>query len=93
MVSNAIIFLAAGFDTTSNIQSVAMHLLAKNPKVQDQLFEEIRDAIDKAGSERLSYDAIHGMEYLDMVIHEALRHWVVLMIDRQCTKVRFAILI
>jgi cytochrome P450 family 6 len=86
MVSNALILFLAGFDTSSTIQAITMHFLAKTTAVQDQLLDEIKETIDMEGTEHLSYSAIHGMSYLDMVIHEALRHYMLTILERNCSK-------
>lgn len=45
--------------------------LAKNPKVQDKLREEFKTAA--GDSNRISYEELMDLPYLDKVIHESLR--------------------
>jgi cytochrome P450 family 9 len=47
--------------------SFASHLLAVHPDVQSRLQEEIDMTLDKDGG-NLTYEAVHGMKYLDMVV-------------------------
>lgn len=41
VVDNAFLFLAAGFETTSNALAYIAYLLAIHPDVQEQVFEEV----------------------------------------------------
>jgi len=56
----------AGTDTTSTPLYFATHLLATHPDVQTRLQEEIDMTLNKDGG-NLTYEAVHGMKYLDMV--------------------------
>jgi cytochrome P450 len=60
-------------DTTSNTLSRTLHLLAQNVVVQDKLREEIRDAYERCGGGRLTYDDLISLPYLDAVCRETLR--------------------
>lgn len=60
-------------DTTSNALSRTLYLLGRNPDVQAKLREEIREAYAKAGGDRLSYDDLVSLPYLDAVCRETLR--------------------
>lgn len=59
MMGNLFVFTAAGFDTTANTLSYALVLLARHPRWQDWLIEEV-DAIVPADmtDEQLEYTAI-----------------------------------
>ncbi len=45
MVDNLILFLMAGFDSTSNTIAFAFHFLAKHPEVQERAYDEIMSEI------------------------------------------------
>jgi len=62
-----VLFFLAGFDTASTLLSFATHLLATHPDVQSRLQEEIDMTLNKDGG-NLTYEAVHGMKYLDMVV-------------------------
>jgi cytochrome P450 family 9 len=57
----------ASFDTASTLLCFATHLLAVHPDVQSRLQEEIDMTLDKDGG-NLTYEAVYGMKYLDMVV-------------------------
>ncbi|KAH8662818.1 cytochrome P450 [Tricladium varicosporioides] len=58
MLGNLFIFTAAGFDTTANTLAYALVLLARYPKWQEWIFEEIDDIIPDDSSADLDYTAI-----------------------------------
>jgi cytochrome P450 family 9 len=60
-------FLLAGFDTSSTLLCFATHLLAMHPDVQSRLQEEIDMTLNNDEG-NLTYEAVHGMKYLDMVV-------------------------
>ncbi|XP_043417177.1 cytochrome P450 3A12 isoform X1 [Prionailurus bengalensis] len=71
LVAQSIIFIFAGYETTSTSLSFLVYELATHPDVQQKLQEEIDATFpDKAPP---TYDALVQMEYLDMVLNEALR--------------------
>ncbi|XP_006889677.1 PREDICTED: cytochrome P450 3A12-like isoform X2 [Elephantulus edwardii] len=85
LVAQSIIFIFAGYETTSTTLCFLMHLLATNPDAQQKLHEEI-DAIlpNKAPP---TYDAVFQMEYLDMVLNETLRLYPIAgRLERVCKK-------
>uniref|UniRef100_A0A2K6RC60 Cytochrome P450 3A7-like n=1 Tax=Rhinopithecus roxellana TaxID=61622 RepID=A0A2K6RC60_RHIRO len=85
LVAQSIIFIFAGYETTSSVLSFVMYELATHPDVQQKLQEEI-DAVlpNKAPP---TYDTVLQMEYLDMVVNEKLRLFPVAMrLERVCKK-------
>ncbi|KAF9527856.1 cytochrome P450 [Crepidotus variabilis] len=78
-------------DTTSSCLSRLLHLLAQHPDVQDKIRAEIRSAQqDKENyskDDRLSYDAISKLPWLEAVIKETLRLYPpVPFVRRSCIK-------
>uniref|UniRef100_U3B5P9 Cytochrome P450 3A n=1 Tax=Callithrix jacchus TaxID=9483 RepID=U3B5P9_CALJA len=85
LVAQSIIFIFAGYETTSSVLSFTIYELATNPDVQQKLQEEI-DAVlpNKAPA---TYDTVLQMEYLDMVVNETLRLFPLAMrLERVCKK-------
>ncbi|XP_075718204.1 cytochrome P450 3A9-like [Rhinoderma darwinii] len=71
IMAQSIIFIVAGFETTSLTLTYLFHNLATHPDVQKKLQEEVDSYLpDKASP---TYDILIQMEYLDMVIQETLR--------------------
>ncbi|KAK2093537.1 hypothetical protein P7K49_027275 [Saguinus oedipus] len=85
LMAQSIIFIFAGYETTSSSLSFVMYELATHPDVQQKLQEEI-DAVlpNKAPA---TYDTALQMEYLDVVVNEALRLFPLAMrLERVCKK-------
>lgn len=81
------LFFLAGFDTSSTLLSFLSHELTVNPDIQQKLYEEIKETNDSLNGQRLTYDTLQKMKYLDACISETLRHWPpAAMTDRLCVK-------
>lgn len=86
-MAQGFIFFFGGFDTTSNLLQSVTFELAQNPDVQHELFKEITDVNEKSNGKPITYEVLHRMKYLDMVVSEALRkHPPFPQMDRTCTK-------
>ncbi|XP_019644909.1 PREDICTED: cytochrome P450 3A29-like [Branchiostoma belcheri] len=68
---NAVLFWAAGYESTSNTIALTAYNLALHQEAQDRCIEEIDAVIKKHGV--LDYKAIHELPYLEMCINETLR--------------------
>ena len=85
VIATAILLLAAGYDTTGTALSWIFYDLAMNQGAQDNLYEEIIEA--GKDTNKLSYDTLQNLPYLDAVIHESLRrHAPIATLERVCTK-------
>ncbi|CAJ1085078.1 cytochrome P450 3A40-like [Xyrichtys novacula] len=71
ILSQAMIFIFAGYETSSSTLGFTAHNLATNPDIQKKLQEEIDETFP--GKVRPDYEALMQMEYLDMVINESMR--------------------
>ena len=71
IIGNSMIMLLAGYETTSNAMVFLTHSLATHQLVQEKIYHEIQDAIEKHG--KLNYEAVTKMKYLDMCVNESLR--------------------
>jgi cytochrome P450 len=87
MVTNSLLLFMAGFENNSTTLALVLWALAKHLDVQERLFLEIQDVIEeKGGIEKLDYNTVMNMEYLDNVINELLRYHPMVMIERVCAK-------
>ena len=66
MTAQALVFFAAGFETSSTTISNALYELAQNSDVQMKLRNEITAELKKNGG-KLTYESIKSMHYLDKV--------------------------
>ncbi|XP_072453776.1 cytochrome P450 3A12-like [Notamacropus eugenii] len=71
ILAQSVIFLFAGYETTSSVLSFLFYNLATHPEIQQKLQKEIDVVLPN--KEALTYDALVQMEYLDMVTNENLR--------------------
>ncbi|NXX79942.1 CP3A9 protein, partial [Urocolius indicus] len=71
VLSQAFIFIFAGYEPTSNILCYLAYELATHPDVQQKLLEEIDTVLPNKAP--LTYEAIMQLEYLDMALNETLR--------------------
>ncbi|XP_038618599.1 cytochrome P450 3A24-like [Tachyglossus aculeatus] len=69
--AQSIIFIFAGFQTTSLTLNFVSYNLATHPEVQKKLQEEIDSILPNKASP--TYESISQMDYLDMVVQETLR--------------------
>nr|APH81393.1 cytochrome P450 CYP3027C1 [Tigriopus kingsejongensis] len=72
LTAQGIVFFVAGYGTTANALSTLCYNLAKNPEIQERLYEELQDVIDKFDG-RIDHESIQEMEYLEACIQENLR--------------------
>lgn len=85
IIANVILFLVAGYETTSSLMTYLVYSLACNPSVQEKLLQEVLEAKNSDGN--LNYHQIMKMPYLDAVISETLRMYPpVVRVDRQVSE-------
>ena len=72
VMAQCVIFILAGYETTSSLLSFTAYLLALNPAIQDRLVEEIKQYVDNNPG-ATPYEKAQELVYLDMVIQESLR--------------------
>ncbi|NXC16805.1 CP3A9 protein, partial [Corythaeola cristata] len=71
VLSQAFIFIFAGYEPTSNSLCYLAYELAMHPDVQQKLREEIDTVLPNKAP--LTYEAMMQLEYLDMIVSETLR--------------------
>lgn len=85
LVAQGVIFIFAGYETTSSSLSLLVYELATHPDVQQKLQEEIDATFPNKVPP--TYDGLAQMEYLDMVVNESLRIFPVTpRLERSCKK-------
>ncbi|PSN51919.1 hypothetical protein C0J52_12805 [Blattella germanica] len=84
--AQAFTFLTAGFETSSSTMSFALYELSLHPEIQSKLRSEMMQILDKH-KQQITYDAVHEIKYLDMVVNETLRKYPILpFLDRMCSE-------
>ncbi|CAH2979171.1 unnamed protein product [Chilo suppressalis] len=66
------VFFGAGFETSASSTSFTLHQLALNPDVQKRVQEHIDQVLAKHNN-KLSYEAVKEMTYLEWTFKEGLR--------------------
>ena len=86
VVAQGIIFLTAGFETTSSTMSILIYMLAQYPNIQEKCYEEI-SALLSDEEKKIDHETITELPYLEACIQETLRLYpIVLRNQRYCTK-------
>lgn len=85
VTAQSILFLIAGYETSSTLLTFACYQLSLNPDVQDKLRGQVLEILEKHEGQ-CTYEALQEMTYLEMVLNETLRmHPPVARVDRHCT--------
>ncbi|XP_023228557.1 cytochrome P450 3A4-like [Centruroides sculpturatus] len=71
LISNAFLFLLAGYETTSTALAFCTMMLVNYPEVQENIRREVNELLEREGC--LNYDSVHKLQYLDAVFSEILR--------------------
>lgn len=77
IVSQALVFFLAGFDTSSTTMSFCLYELALSPDIQQKLHQEIQSIL-ATNNQELSYECLQQMTYLNQVVAETLRKYPIL---------------
>lgn len=72
IIAQIFVFFGAGFETSSTASSYTLHQLAFNPDCQVKVQQEIDKVLAKYDN-KLTYDAINEMHYLEMAFYEGMR--------------------
>lgn len=67
IAAQCFICFLGGFESSSTLMSFAMYELARNPKIQDQLRNEIKNVLNKYDN-TLCYNALQDMTYMQQVL-------------------------
>lgn len=87
LVSQTFVFFLAGYDTTAQVMTSFLYQMILNPGVQQKLTEEIHETVKSLNGNKITYEILQKMHYMDMVTCEVLRiSGPAIFIDRVCTK-------
>ncbi|XP_050680809.1 cytochrome P450 9e2-like isoform X2 [Leptidea sinapis] len=82
--AQSLLFLIAGYETSSTLLSFAIHTLAVQPEIQEKLREHI---VDVTTGKEMSYELLSQLDYLEAFLLETLRLYPpVARVDRVATK-------
>ncbi|XP_069686297.1 cytochrome P450 6j1-like [Periplaneta americana] len=85
-VAQVFAFLFAGFETSSSIMCFSLYELALHPDIQRRVREEIARVL-APHQNKLTYDNLQELHYLDMVVAETQRKYPILpFLDRRCER-------
>nr|UOU03271.1 cytochrome P450 3045C3/4 [Brachionus rubens] len=85
--ANLILFMLAGYETTSTALSYSAHVLSTCPEEQTRLYDEITATYGQDLSS-INSDNIQDLQYLDWFVKEVLRYFPIgnSVVARRCTK-------
>lgn len=75
--SNSVVFLEAGFETTSTLLGFVAHIFVNYPEIQEKVRQEIEDVCESINlpDGKIGYEEINKLNYLECVLHETLRFY------------------
>ncbi|CAG9785254.1 unnamed protein product [Diatraea saccharalis] len=82
IAAQAMIFFAAGFESTANTLSYLLYEIAKHQDIQEKLLKEINQTLDN-NKGQLSFDTLKQLSYMNQVYHETLRLYPVIDLQRK----------
>jgi cytochrome P450 len=81
--ANLVLFLLAGYETTSNTLSSCLYTLSKYPEEQNKLIDEFNEYFTTI-PENPTYEEINSLPYFDMFVKEVLRLYPIIPLNRRC---------
>ncbi|XP_063364242.1 cytochrome P450 9e2-like [Cydia amplana] len=82
--AQSLLFLIAGYETSSTLLSFAIHMLATKPEIQEKLRAHVTELTE---GKEMSYELLSQLSYLEGFLLETLRLFPpVARVDRVCTK-------
>lgn len=77
LVAQCVVFFAAGFETSATTLSFTLYELAKHPDLQKRALEEVDEYLRK-NNNKLDYNCVTQLPFLEACVDEALRLYPVL---------------
>ncbi|XP_053086086.1 cytochrome P450 3A27 isoform X5 [Pangasianodon hypophthalmus] len=85
ILSQSMVFIFAGYETSSRTLSFLFYNLASNPETLKKLQEEIDETFPNKAE--VDYDTVMNMDYLDAALNESLRLYpIAIRLERVCKK-------
>ncbi len=86
VVANVVLFMVAGYETTSTALAYSTYVLATQPEIQEKLIEEMNKTVWNNNQVEEAYDIASNLSYLDMFVREVLRIYPIVtrLIAREC---------
>ncbi|KAM3965316.1 cytochrome P450 9e2-like [Aphomia sociella] len=82
--AQSLLFLLAGYETSSTLLSFAVHILATKPELQEKLRAHVNEVTN---GQEITYDLLSQLTYLEAFLLETLRQYPpVSRVDRKCVK-------
>ncbi|GAB0089288.1 hypothetical protein DMENIID0001_038070 [Sergentomyia squamirostris] len=72
LLANAYLFLVAAFESSSTTMKFCLLELAQHPEIQNRVREEIKSVLSN-NDNKITYESLSEMKYLEQVINETLR--------------------
>lgn len=85
ILSQSILFMLVGSDTTASTLTWITHNLVMYPECQDKLIKEVDSVLEQHNGE-INYDTVNDMPYMNSVISETQRMYTVTYSDRVATE-------
>lgn len=86
IVADLVIFYGDVYETSSTTMAFVLYQLSKNREVQEKLREDIFDVIKSTG-DKITYESLKAMTYLDQVKKESMRLLMPLgVLMKECTE-------
>lgn len=76
-ITMALDMMMAGIDSTANSTAIAVYYLAKNPKAQEKVFEEVSKVLPRRDSD-LPVNYLNDIPYLKACVKESQRFVLIL---------------
>jgi cytochrome P450 len=76
LIGQITVLIFGAQDTTASSLTRLLHMLSTHTNVQDQLRDEVSEALASTGDGRLDYDVVMSLPLLDAVLKETLRLYV-----------------
>ncbi|KIK62944.1 hypothetical protein GYMLUDRAFT_259715 [Collybiopsis luxurians FD-317 M1] len=78
VLSQIATFITAGHETTASTTAWMLYSLARNPKQQSRLYQEIREMRERLGPNAPTAQDLDSMPFLNAVIKETLRRYPII---------------